>query len=112
MPDVKPGLVKVSVSLPILVVAPKEGEPGVYANVVQVRAGEHEFVLDFGQAIPPQTQEEVDNIQKSGRPIEIPARARVILPVAVLPRLVEILTLTYDAYAEDRNLPRIRTEKK
>lgn len=63
---------------------------GTYSNFAQVRSTEHDFVIDFAQVLPPTEPSEVEAIRASGEVI-LSTRARVVLPVSVVPGLIAAL---------------------
>ncbi len=98
-----PSVEIVSASVAVTLEAPPELQHGVYSNLVQVRATEYDFILDFGQSLPAQSQEEAEKLLATKK-VTLPAKVRVVLPILLVPKVIEILKKTMDAYTAERGL--------
>jgi hypothetical protein len=90
-------------SIPARVEAGPENQNGVYSNFVQVRLTDYDFVLDFGQIVPPQSDEDLSRLKEAGV-VVLPSKARVILPVVVVPALIEALRVTLNEFARSKGI--------
>ena len=70
--------------------ATPETRNGVYANFAQVRHTQFDFVLDFGQILPPETEEEVKEARMKGR-VELQSVARVVIPAKMVQPLIDAM---------------------
>lgn len=84
-------------------VIPTPGDAGTYANFVQVRVTDYDFVLDFAQLLPPVSEDEATAATKRGA-MDIPTRARIVIPVAVVPALIDALQRILGEFAKARGL--------
>ncbi len=98
-----PGVEIVTASIAVTLEAPPELQQGVYSNIVQVRATEYDFILDFGQTLPAQSQEEADRLLEAKK-LTLPVKARVVVPILLVPKFLELLKMTMDAYSAQRGL--------
>lgn len=70
---------------------------GVYANVMSVGSTDYDFVLTFGQGIP-LDEEMARQAKEAGGVVRVPAKVRVVLPAILIPRLIEVLNSSLEAF--------------
>jgi hypothetical protein len=81
----------------VVVVAPEHLKQGVYANTLQIRFTENDFVIDCAQALPPETQEDVDAARTAGV-VVLPSVARIVVPAHLMPRIIDVLRNGLEKY--------------
>lgn len=86
-----------ALTIEIVPVGYKEMTP-VYANFVNINHTPFDFTLTFCEA-PPIYRGEEEKIKKNPR-LEAPTKARVVIPVNIVPALISALQENYDKYKD------------